>query len=325
MKTLQIRIGLCLSGCLCLMVLNGCDKATQGTYQGYVEGDYLYLAAPQGGYLKALDVSRGARVQEGQAVFVVAGDPDAQALEEAQARVSSAEDKVNNLKSPHREPEIAALQANLRAAEARRRLDQLQLQQQASLAGQNFVSQTKLDEAKAALEQSQAQVESVQQQIAVYRKSLGRQYEVGSALADLSAAKAMEAQKRWVLDKKSVSAPRAGEITEIYYRPGEWVPAGAAVVSLLPDEGRHLRFFVPESRLSSLKAGQGVQATCDGCTQPIPATIDFIAAAAEYTPPVIYSRGNRERLVFRVEARPVASQALQLRPGLPVDVRLLGP
>ena len=61
---------------------------------------------------------------------------------------------------------------------------------------------------------------------------------------------------------------------------------------------------------------------CDGCVGPVHASIDFIAAQAEYTPPVIYSHGSREKLVFRVEAVPDPAQAATLRPGLPVDVRL---
>ena len=65
-----------------------------------------------------------------------------------------------------------------------------------------------------------------------------------------------------------------------------------------------------------------IEAGCDGCAKPIVATVDFIAAQAEYTPPVIYSRGSREKLVFRVEAVPSSEQATMLRPGLPVDVRL---
>ena len=78
--------------------------------------------------------------------------------------------------------------------------------------------------------------------------------------------------------------------------------AGAPVASLLPDARRRLRFFVPETAIATLKPGQKVEARCDGCTAPIRGAIDFIAPQAEYTPPVIYSRGSREKLVFRVEA-----------------------
>lgn len=306
-----------------LPLLAACGRDAAPVYPGYVEGEYLYLAAPQAGYLKSLDTPRGSRVSEGQALFAVAADPDAQALAEAEARIAAAREKAENLKEPRRAPEIAGLEANLRAAEAGRRLARTHLDQQQALARQNFVAQAKLDEAQSAFDQAVAQEEAARQQLATYRSTLGRQAEVKGAEADLQAATALAAQKRWVVERKAVSAPAAGEVTETYYRPGEWVPAGAAVASLLPDNRRKLRFYVPETALAGLKPGQAVEAACDGCAQPIRASIDFIAPQAEYTPPVIYSRGSREKLVFRIEAAAAPEQAASLRPGLPVDVRLL--
>ena len=301
--------------------MTGCSRETAPGYQGYIEGEYLYLAAPQAGYLKSLDAPRGSRVSAGQTVFAVATDPDAQALAEAEAKAGSAREKVENLKEPRRAPEIATLEANVQAALASQRLAQTRLRQQEALAKAKYVSQAALDEARSAFDQASAQVEASRQQLATYRSTLGRQAEVRGAEADWQAAAALAEQKRWVVERKAVSAPAAGEVTETYYRPGEWVPAGAPVASVLPDARRRLRFFVPETDLAALKPGQKVEAACDGCAKPIAATVDFVAAPAEYTPPVIYSRGSREKLVFRVEAAPDAAEAASLRPGLPVDVR----
>lgn len=305
------------------VLIGGCEKPSELAYQGYVEGEYLYLSAPQAGYLKSLDAVRGSRVVAGQALFAIAADPDAQALAEAEARTGSAREKVENLKEPRRAPEIATLEANLQAAQASLRLARTRLQQQEALARAKFVSQAALDEARSAFDQANAQVEANRQQLATYRATLGRQSEVRGAEADLRAATALAEQKRWVVERKAVSAPAAGEVSETYYRPGEWVPAGAAVASLLPDARRRLRFYVPETAIAAFKPGQKIEAGCDGCAVPIRATIDFIAAQAEYTPPVIYSRGSREKLVFRVEAAPDAEQAATLRPGVPVDVHLV--
>ena len=307
-----------------LSLLNvACNEEKAAGYQGYIEGEYVYLAAPQAGYLKSLDAARGSRVKAGQAIFAIATDPDAQALAEAEAKAGSAREKVENLKEPRRPPEIAALEANLQAALSSQRLARTRLNQQESLARAKFVSQAALDEARSTFELASAQVEASRQQLATYRATLGRQSEVRGAEADLQAASALAEQKRWMVERKAVSAPTAGEVTETYYRSGEWVPAGAAVASLLPDARRRLRFYVPETTLAAVKMGQKVEAGCDGCAAPIRATIDFIAAQAEYTPPVIYSRGSREKLVFRVEAAPDPDQAASLRPGLPVDVRVI--
>ena len=52
----------------------------------------------------------------------------------------------------------------------------------------------------------------------------------------------------------------------------------------------------------------------------MPAKISYISRQAEYTPPVIYSRETRARLVFRLEAAVDDADAARLRPGLPLDV-----
>jgi len=314
-----------LAACLAVtspLLLTGCGQPDSSSFQGYAEGEYVYLSAPQAGYLKALDTARGSRVAAGQPVFDVAADPDDQALAEAEARTGSANEKLKNLKEPRRPTEIAALEANLRAAEATLHLTTIQLAQQATLQGKNFVAQAKVDEARSAHDQAAAQVEAAREQIATYRATLGRQAEVRGAEADLNAAAAQAAQKRWIVERKSVVSPAPGEIAETYYRPGEWVPAGSPVVSLLPDDRRRMRFFVPEAVVATVKPGDPVEAACDGCSSPIRGKVDFIAPQAEYTPPIIYSRGSREKLVFRVEAAPDPEQAAQLRPGLPLDVRL---
>jgi HlyD family secretion protein len=114
-------------------------------------------------------------------------------------------------------------------------------------------------------------------------------------------------------------------VVEVLYREGEWVPAGAAVVSLLPPANIKARFFLPQTRLGALAVGQDVSLQCDGCSAPIPAKVSFIAREAEYTAPLIYSKENRAALVFMVEARPSLSDARRLHPGQPLEVRLGGP
>lgn len=311
-----------LSALLLPLLLAACQDQAPAGFSGYIEGDYLYLAAPQAGYLQTLAVARGQRAAAGVALFAVGADPDTAVLAEAEARVGAAREKLQNLQEPRRTPEIAALEATLRAAEAAQKLTQVRLKRQQELAAARFVSSSALDEAKSADDQAKAQVEATRQQLKTLRETLGRPPEVRGAAADLQAAEAVSAQKRWSLTHKNVSAPAAGEVADTYFRPGEWVAAGSAVLSFLPDERRRLRFFVPQARIGELHPGSKVVATCDGCAAAIEASVDFIAPNAEYTPPVIYSRESREKLVFRVEAVPAAGK-MPLHPGLPIDVRLI--
>ena len=307
---------------LACLILSACGANTDKEFQGYVEGEYIYLAAPQAGYLKSLNVQRGDRVNAKQTVFAIASDPDDQAFVAAQAKAKSANEKLRNLKAPHRPSDVAILEANRQAAKAVLDLANTQLAQQESLFKQNFVSKAKIDEVRTARDQAAAQLESIKRQIASYQASLGRDAEIQSAQADWDASLAEAEQKRWLLERKLVTAPSVGEISDTYYLPGEWIAAGSPVASLLPDDHRRLRFFVPEALIAQLKMGALIEAHCDHCPQPIKAKINYISSQAEYTPPVIYSRENREKLVFRVEATPDPQQAKMLRPGLPIDVRL---
>jgi hypothetical protein len=95
----------------------------------------------------------------------------------------------------------------------------------------------------------------------------------------------------------------AGTIEQIFHRQGEVVAAGQPIVALLPPENLKVRFFAPEALLAQLRVGETVSIGCDGCEQPVAATISFIAREPQFTPPVIYSLDQREKLVFLVEAR----------------------
>ena len=84
------------------------------------------------------------------------------------------------------------------------------------------------------------------------------------------------------------------------------------MVSLLPPANVKLRFFVPQARRPGIAAGQSVRITCDGCPANLTARITFVASQAEFTPPVIYSRDERAKLVFRVEAAPEQPELLRV-------------
>ena len=106
------------------------------------------------------------------------------------------------------------------------------------------------------------------------------------------------------------------------YRQGEYVAAGNPVVVLLPPENLRVRFFVPQAVLPQIKTGETVKVNFDGGKQAYTATINYISTQNEFTPPVIYNRENRAKLVYMIEAKFSSADAADLRPGQPVDVKL---
>ena len=311
-----------LAGFLVIASLTGCSEKASTNFQGYAEGESLHIAAPFAGIVEQLQVTRGQQVAVNAPLFVLEQANEVAQRQEALARVAGAVARLANLQAGRRVSEVDAVRAQGQEANAMRALSALQLAQQEKLFRQGFISQAKLDEARALYQRDLARVAEVDAQTKTAMTSVGRDEEIAAAKREIDAAKAVLAQNDWKVAQKVMLAPAAGLVENTYFSRGEWVPAGQPVMSLLPPDKIKVRFFVPESLLGSIKAGQLVSLTCSGCGTAIKATITFIAAQPEFTPPVIYSKDTRAKLVFYVEAKPTAEQAARLHPGQPVDVSL---
>ena len=149
----------------------------------------------------------------------------------------------------------------------------------------------------------------------------GTQRDYDTAQADLRIAEARLNSSQTRLARRSMASPVTGAVQQVYFRPGEMVPAGRPVVAILPPGNLKVRFFVPESVLPNVSYGDRISVHCDGCAGDIAAKVSFISKSAEFTPPVIYSLDERKKLVFLIEALP--EQPEKLRLGQPVDVELL--
>lgn len=143
-----------------------------------------------------------------------------------------------------------------------------------------------------------------------------RDFDTSQALFRQTQAQLAAAQTR--LARRRLVSPVGGLVQQVYYRPGETVPPGRAIVSLLPPGNIKVRFFVSEPLLARIALGDEVAVSCDGCPADITAPISFISRNAEFTPPVIFSLEERSKLVYLVEARPNRPDALRV--GQPVSV-----
>lgn len=297
----------------------GCEKTPDNAWQGYIEGEYVLLASPYAGQLQKLNVRRGERVEAGRPVFALEQESERAARLEADERLKAAQARLGNLKVPKRPPEIEALRAQVNQAHAARALAALQLEQAEKLFKESFVAQTRLDEARATHDREVARVREAEAQLQTALQPLGRDAEREAAESEVDAARAALAQAAWRLEQKSVAAPVAGLVHETFFVEGEWVPAGRPVAALLPPGNVKVRFYVPETVVASIELQKPLEIRCDGCPAPIEAKVSYVSNQAEYTPPVLFSKESRAKLMFLVEARlPGAS----LRPGQPVDVRL---
>jgi HlyD family secretion protein len=155
---------------------------------------------------------------------------------------------------------------------------------------------------------------------ALRKTGSGTQAALDSAVSDLRVAQARVVTSQTRLNRRKGFAPVTGTIQQIYFREGEMVAAQRPVLSIMPPGNMKLRFFVPETQLPKLAIGDEVRIACDNCAADLTAKIYFIATNAEYTPPVIYSLDERNKLVYLIQARPSRPDALRV--GQPISVYL---
>jgi HlyD family secretion protein len=315
------RSNVMIAICLMAMFVAGCSTKRQGVFQGYIEGEFVYVASPLGGTLTNLAVARGAEVKSGQLLFELEHEVELAAVGEAAQRLSQAKSRLTDLTKGKRPSELASLAAQLERARANLRLSEIELTRVTKLREEKVIAADELDRVKAGRDADQAQVDSLAADLETARLG-AREDEVKAAEAEVQALSASLAKSEWSLNQKKQLAPADARVQDTLYRVGEWVSPGNPVVSLLPPTHIKVRFFVPQAELPTIKIGQAVSVTFDGGTNPHRATVNYISTQAEFTPPVIYSQNNRAKLVFMVEAAFPPAEAGQMRVGQPADVGL---
>lgn len=304
------------------LFLAACQGREQQQYlQGYAEGEFVLIAAPLAGQLERLAVAKGESVEQGQLLFVLEHAREQAAVAVAEQERRQAQSQLADLRKGQRPSELQVLAAQLEKARAALELSQKEFVRRQQLVVSHSVSVEEFERTRTVYLRDQAALTELQAAYAT--AELGaRSDAVAAAQAVLEAARGRCEQARWALEQKSQSAPHPALVEDTFFQPGEFVPAGYPVISLLPPENMKLRFFVPEPLLGALRLGQKVAVSFDGSNGPLSAVISYISSQAEYTPPVIFSRETRTKLVFMIEARPEPSAATRLHPGQPVDITL---
>jgi HlyD family secretion protein len=139
----------------------------------------------------------------------------------------------------------------------------------------------------------------------------------------LEQAEAVVAQIDAALDFAVIRAPFGGVITVRHREPGETVPAGAPVLTLMNPNDRWVRIYVREDEVG--RVALGLPATITGDADPdreYEGRVVFIASQAEFTPRNVQTTEERVKLVYRVKVQITGDPSFELKPGLAADVRI---
>jgi HlyD family secretion protein len=278
---------------------------------GYVEGEYVLMAPIEVAQVATVTVRRGDRVETGTAVAT---------LEDADAKIEVAQAQLADLQVGKRPEEIAVLKAEVdmakaQAADAKRKYDRA-----SDLYKRGTGTQADYDTASASLETANAQVGQAEANLAVGNLP-ARPETIKAADNQVKQAQSTLEQAEWRLSKRVLTAPSPGRVNDVIRNPGDTAGPTAPVISMLPDGAVKLSVYVPERAFSAVKVGTELNVHCDGCGAGLKARVSYVSPDPEFTPPVIYSLENRQKLVYLVEARPEGN-AGPLQPGQIVDVDL---
>ena len=307
----------------CVLLLASCSAQEPQGYQGYVEGEFVYVASQQAGRLEELFVARGARVRAGDRLFVLEHALEAQGVERAAAELQRARDTVSDLSKGLRPEEIDQITARLSQAQSDLALARLEMERRSQLLASGAVAREEYDQARARFLSAEGRLADYRSQLAAGRLG-ARIDQILAAKQQVRTAQTNLDQARWYLEEKNQKALDEAQVVDLLHYRGEWVQPGSPVVKLLPDAGVKARFFIPERDLGKVAVGGKILARCDGCPQPYAGVVSFVSPQAEYTPPVIYSQGFRAKLVYMAEARFEPQAARALKPGQPLDISLEG-
>ena len=246
-------------------------------------------------------------MKAGDPLFTLDAVREAAARENAQAQIAAAREQGEQAMA-----QLAQAKAEQAQIEADIERAAKELARQQDLVRIGASPRRDLETAQAAYNSARArrsQTQALQGQATAANRQADAQAKQATATLDTAA---------FNLSQRAVTSLVSGRVENVFFREGEYAGNSAPVVSILPAGNVFVRFFVPQAEVANLMLGTAVHIGCDGCPPDLMATISFIASDVEFTPPVIYSVGNRERLVFKAEAR--APTGLPLRPGLPVEV-----
>jgi HlyD family secretion protein len=300
-----------------LAIIPGMGHEAPPSWNGYAEIDYVYASTATAGRIETMTVREGDRVAIGDVLFVLETSQQQAQVDAAVARAKAAEASLDNLQTGSRSEEIDVIRASLMKAEADLSLAQQNLKRSEELFAQGLIPAAQLDQTRASAQAAAAAVEQLRAQLKVAELP-ARDAQQIAAEATLAAAKADAANAKAMLDNRTIRAPEAGRVERLYFSAGEVAGAGVPVVSLAGSGALKIKFYLGEVDRQAFALGQHLAVTCDGCAAGLTATVDHFASDPQFTPPIIYSRDERHRLVFLTEAR--MDDENGVLPGQPVSI-----
>lgn len=244
---------------------------------GRVEATEYDIASKQAGRVNAVLVSEGEMVTAGQVLATLDTENLSAQLREAEARLREARQGRH-----YAEAVVTQRESELKYAEA-------ELTRSMKLVKQGHVSQDRIDHVRTRKLSADAALRAARVQTV-------------QAEASIDAASARVERLQSEIADATLSAPVASRVLYRLAEPGEVIPMGGKVLTVLDLSDVYMTVFLPTAQAGRVSIGTEARIILDAVPEMVlPATVSFVAARAQFTPREVETRTEREKLMFRVK------------------------
>lgn len=249
------------------------------TGNGRLEADPIDIATKFAGRIQELRVDEGAMVKAGEVLAIM----DTKSLEASLKKAEAQVEQANKV--------IAEATANVDQAHTQVVLAQLQMDRAESLLKSGWITRELFDQRRQQLESARAA-----------EVAAGARVRVAQALLN-AVRHDVELYKVNIADNTLI-APRDGRIEYRLANVGEVLPAGGKVFTLLDVGNVYMDIYLPTESAGRAHIGDDARIVLDAFPdRPIPAKVSFIAARAQFTPKMVETQTERDKLMFRIRVR----------------------
>ncbi len=297
-------------------------QGSDGVLSGTVEATDAQLGFTSPGRIDTILVQEGDRVKAGQELARLDQSDLHARRQQAQAALEAARAMLQEMQTGSRPEDIRSAQEGARAADERFLDAQRDQERVQRLFSGGAVSQEQLDKAQTAFQVAQAQRDQAHQNLQLVQTGPRRE-RIEAQQAAVAQAQAAVRQMDVALDNSVITAPFDGVVTVRDREPGETVGAGAPVLTVMDEGDRWVRIYIPETQVGAVHLGEPASISTDTYKgKTYSGAVSFIASEAEFTPRNVQTAEERVKLVYAVKVRITGDPGLELKPGMPADVRL---
>lgn len=245
---------------------------------GRLEADEIDIATKFSGRIAQIMADEGDRVRQGQIVAKLDTSDLQASLKQAEAQIAQARFT------------IAQTQADLVQNGAQVKLAAQELDRARQLVVRGFQTQEVVDQRQAAFDSAVATYRAAEAKIAANTAAM----EAAIHSADLI---------RINIADNTLTAPKTGPIQYRLANVGEVLPAGGKVFTMLDETYVYMDVFLPSRAAGQVRLGDQARIVLDSAAAPIPASVSFIASQNQFTPKMVETKEERDKLMFRVRVR----------------------